>query len=246
MSVRSALLLAALVFLLTLLVRLPASVLLTHLPGSVRCTDVSGTLWRGSCGELAFGPQSVSDVRWTLHPVALLRARIALDLASADPAATGQTYLEWQPGGELLVEHLAATLAPQIVRGLLPAGWSASMHVAIARARARAGHAIALDGRLQLQQLRAPRTALGSYELAFTPSAGADTPAGAPMQGTLRDLDGPLALRGVIRLTSEGSYDLSGTVSAHEDASPALQQQLELLGPADADGAHAFSFAGTL
>src|SRR5208282_1995644 len=91
MSVRSALLLAALVFLLTLLVRLPASVLLTHLPGSVRCTDVSGTLWRGSCGELAFGPQSVSDVRWTLHPVALLRARIALDLASADPAATGQT-----------------------------------------------------------------------------------------------------------------------------------------------------------
>jgi hypothetical protein len=132
------------------------------------------------------------------------------------------------------------------VATLLPPGWSASMQLAIERARARAGHLLALNGRLQLQQLHTPRTALGSFELAFTPAAGADPPADAPMQGTLRDLEGPLSLRGVLRLTTEGSYELSGKVAAHEDASPALQQLLALLGPVDADGAHELSFAGTL
>jgi hypothetical protein len=246
MSARFALLLAALVFLVTLLVRLPAGVLLAHLPGTLQCSGISGTMWRGSCGELAFGPRRVSEVRWLLHPASLLRARVALDLSCADPAATGQAYLEWSPGGELLVEHLAATLGAPLLTGLLPGGWSASMQLAIGRARARAGHLVAIEGTAQLQQLRAPRIAFGSYELAFAPAAGAELPAGAPMQGTLRDLEGPLSLRGIMRLTPEGRYELSAKLAAHEDASPALQQLLELLGPPDAQGARDFSFAGTL
>jgi hypothetical protein len=248
MSVRLGLILAALVFLLTLVVRLPASVLLARAPPEVRCTGAAGTLWRGSCGELAVGPRSVSDVHWTLHPAALLRLRIAVDLASLDPAATGQVYLEWQPGGELLIERLRAALTAQAIAAVLPAGWSASLQLAVDRARVRAGHLLELAGTMDLLQLqlRAPRTAFGSYELVFPPVAGADASADAPMLGTLRDLEGPLSLRGQMRLTPQGSYELSGNVAAHEDASASVRQLLELLGPAGTDGTREFSFAGSL
>ncbi|HXN10604.1 MAG TPA: type II secretion system protein N, partial [Steroidobacteraceae bacterium] len=215
MSVRSALILAASVFVLTLLVRLPASVLLAHAPAALQCTGASGTLWRGSCGVLAFGPRSVRDVRWTLHPGPLLRARVALDLDSLDPDATGQAYLEWRPGGELLIERLNAQLAASQSAALMPAGWSGSLQLAIQRAHVRAGHLVDLAGTLDLRQLqlRAPRTAFGSYELVVAPVAGTEGSGDAPMLGTLRDLEGPLSLRGQMRLTAQGSYELSGQVA---------------------------------
>jgi hypothetical protein len=247
MSVRFALLLAALVFVLTLLARMPASVLLSRVPGALQCTGAAGTVWRGSCEQLAYGPQRVSDVHWTLHPAALLRAHIALDVVCEDPGASGQASLEWRPGGDLLIEHLTGTIAPHELGTLLPAGWSASLQLAIARARVRAGRLIALAGTLDLQQLQlqAPPAALGSYELAFAP-AGAEAAGDAPLQGSVRDLAGPLSLRGQILLTPEGGYTLSGTVAGRSGDSPELEQLLQLLGPADASGARNFSLAGTL
>jgi general secretion pathway protein N len=248
MSVRSALILAALVFVLTVLVRLPASVLLSHAPAALQCTDATGTLWRGSCGTLALGPRSVREVRWTLHPGALLRARVALDLSSLDPDATGQAYLEWRPDGELLIERLDALLGPPQTAALLPAGWSGSLQLAIQRARLRDGHLVDLAGTLDLRELRlrAPRTAFGSYELLVAPDGATGGAGDAPMQGTLRDLEGPLSLRGQMRLTPQGSYELSGRVAARADADAGVQQLLGLLGPIGADGTREFSLAGTL
>jgi general secretion pathway protein N len=248
MSVRFALILAGLVFVLTLLIRLPASVLLSHAPANLQCTGVAGTLWRGSCGTLAFGPRSVRDLRWTLHPGALLRAHLALDLYSSDPEATGQAYVDWRPDGELLIERLNARLAPSQAATLLPSGWSGSLQLDIQRAHVRAGHLLDLIGTLDLRQLqlRAPPTEFGSYELIVAPAGGADGAADAPMLGSLRDLDGPLSLRGQMRLTPQGSYELSGHVAAREDATPDVRQLLALLGPPGADGTREFSVAGTL
>jgi general secretion pathway protein N len=248
MSVRSALILAALVFVLTVLVRLPAGLLLSHMPAALHCANAAGTLWRGSCGTLAIGPRSVHEVRWTLHPGPLLRARVALDLSSTDPDATGQAYVEWRPDGALLIERLNALLAPPQTAALMPAGWSGSLQLAIQRARLRDGHLVDLAGTLDLRELQwhAPRTAFGSYELLVAPDAAAGDPGDAPMLGTLRDLDGPLSLRGQMRLTPQGSYELSGKVAARADADPGVQQLLGLLGPIGADGTREFSLAGTL
>jgi len=250
MSVRYALLLAALVFVITMLTRLPASLVLDHWSGPVHCTGASGTLWHGSCERLAVGPGGISGLQWTAHPAALLRARLAADVTSSDPAASGQAYLEWQPGGELLIEQLTAHLAPAALVAWLPSGLRASLQLAVARARLRAGHVIALEGTLDLQQLQlqlpAPGTALGSYELRFAPYPESGATADGTMQGTLRDLEGPLSLRGQVRLHSTGRYELSGRLAARPQAGTEVQRLLELLGPADADGTRAIDFAGVL
>src|ERR1035441_7139297 len=98
MSPKSAIFLAAAIFLLTVLVRLPAGVLPLLLPAEVHCQAPTGTLWQGSCGELRSGAVTLSGVRWTLHPLALLRARLLIDVQSDDTRAAGRAQLALQIG----------------------------------------------------------------------------------------------------------------------------------------------------
>jgi hypothetical protein len=65
------------------------------------------------------------------------------------------------------------------------------------------------------------------------------------MIGTLRDLGGPLILSGQLQLRRDGSYELDGNIALRDASSADLQQVLNLLGPPDAAGRHALSFAGT-
>jgi hypothetical protein len=49
-----------------------------------------------------------------------------------------------------------------------------------------------------------------------------------------------------LQLSAAGSYELDGTVAMRDASNAGLQQMLQLLGPADAQGRYAFSVAGTL
>jgi hypothetical protein len=66
------------------------------------------------------------------------------------------------------------------------------------------------------------------------------------MLGQLRDLNGPLSVTGVVRLSPDGSYELAGSVAPKPDADPDLARVLQLLGTPDAEGRRAFSIAGTM
>jgi hypothetical protein len=52
-------------------------------------------------------------------------------------------------------------------------------------------------------------------------------------------------LAGQLQLRRDGSYELDGTLAPRDASSADLQQVLNLLGPPDAAGRHAISFAGT-
>jgi hypothetical protein len=240
---RSALILAVVVFFVTLLVRLPARTLLMLLPADVACTAPSGTAWRGSCEQLRVGALAVSGLSWTLHPAALLRLRVAGDLASQDPSANGHAQLELALNGDLAINAVAANLAMPSGSGLFPAGTSGSLQLAIDSARIEGGHLIAVQGKIDLQQLHIenPSADLGSFELQFAPPDQSTA-----MVGQLRDLNGPLSVIGVLQLSRTGSYDLEGSVAPRPSASADVTQVLQLLGPPDAQNRRAFSLAGSL
>jgi hypothetical protein len=240
---RPALILAVVVFIITLLVRLPARALLMLLPAEVSCAEPAGTVWSGSCGELRAGAFAVSGLAWTLHPAALLRLHVAADLASQDPRANGHAQLELALNGDLAITALAANLAIPSGAGLFPAGSSGSVQLAVDSARIEGRHLVALQGKIDLQQLQIenPPADLGSFELQFAPPSQ-----GAAMVGQLRDLNGPLSVIGVLQLSRAGSYDLEGSVAPRPGASADLTQVLQLLGPPDAQNRRAFSLAGSL
>jgi hypothetical protein len=234
MSLRAAFILAAIVFLITLLVRLPARALLPLLPADVSCALPAGTVWSGSCEQLRIGTVGVSSLSWALHPLGLLRIHIAADVNSQDPAANGHARMELSPNGNLEISGLSANVA-------LPGNWA--LVPAIDAARIQDGHLLALAGKIDLQSihLENPAADLGSFELQFAPANE-----GAPMVGRLRDLNGPLAVSGLLQLSRAGAYDLEGSVAPRPGASADLAQALQLLGPPDAQGQRAFSLAGSL
>jgi hypothetical protein len=240
MSAKPAIFLAAAIFLLTVLVRLPAAVLTLFLPATVHCQAPAGTLWRGACGELRSGSLALSDVRWVLHPLALLHAQVSADIDSEDPRANGRAQIRLQSNGDLDVRALNAALPLQGGLTLMPVGWNGTLELAIEQASIQSGHLAAVQGVISVRRLHRdqPAADLGGFELDFVKAA--------PMTGNLRDLDGPLSLQGVLQLSRSGAYELDGTVAARDASSSDLQQLLQMLGPPDAQGRHVFSLAGTL
>lgn len=243
---RIALVLAAIVFIATLLVRLPASVLVSHLPADIACEDVSGTIWHGTCGQLSSDGLKVAGVSWRLHPLALLELAISADLSSIDPSAGGRGSLVLTRSGDASISDLHATLPLAAGSPLLPAGSSATLVLSLPSVTLHNAHIASIEGGVEIQHvhLSNPASELGSYALQFQPPASGST--GSTMQGQLRDLEGPLQLSAQLYLQPTGDYEINGTVTPRDNANEDLSKVLQYLGPADAQGQRTFSLAGTL
>lgn len=240
---RLALILAALIFVATLLVRLPASLLLSHLPADLVCDEPSGTVWHGSCAEVHDGGISVAGVSWTLHPASLLKLMVSADLSSADPNAGGSASITLDRSGEANISALHATMPLTASSNILPAGSSATLVLSLPSLRIRDEHLVAIEGTIELNQLHVADAApaLGSFQMQFLP---ADE--NADIDGRLRDLEGPLAVDGLMKLQPTGAYEINGTVATRPGAPYDLEKTLQVLGPADPQGRRTFSLAGTL
>jgi len=244
MALRSAIILAVVIFCITLLARLPARSAVSFLPAGVSCEDPSGTLWRGNCSQLRANELSIAGLSWKLHPLALLGLKLSADLSSADPSAGGKASVEAARNGNVTIRDLSGRLPLSVTSHVLPPGDSATLVLQLPAAKIQNGHLAAIEGTIQLLQLHTanPQADLGSYELQF-PSGNTQ----ATMVGQLRDLEGPLAVNGQVRLEMNGNYEADGTVVTRDSATEDLNKALQLfLGPANAQGQRNFSLAGTL
>jgi general secretion pathway protein N len=239
------------VFVITLVVRLPARALTALLPADLVCDAPSGTVWVGTCGALRAGSVSIAGLSWQLQPAALLHLQLGAALASQDPAAHGRAQVRLAPNGDVQVTAVDVTLSLPGELGQLPAGASGNLQLAIDSAHLQGGHLVDVQGTITLLQLHIanPAADLGSFELQFVPpdpNAAIDATSNSAIVGQLRDLDGPLSVIGVLQLTRGGSYDLEGSVAPKPDSGADLTQVLQLLGPPDAQGRRPFSVGGTL
>ena len=235
---------AAGLFALTVLVRAPASWLVGALPASIVCQQPAGSMWRGGCGQLRFAGAALSDIRWQLHPWALIGGHLELALQSGDARAPGTATLALGWGGQLAVRDLRAEV--QIDSGFLPlfpSGWSGRLQLALARVQFGAGRLKAIEGTVtanSLAQLR-PAMPFGSYELRFPDTPRAD----GAIAGELRDLGGPMAVTGTLVVRNGNEYELTGLAAARPSASPDLAKAVEFLGPSDPQGRRPYSLAGS-
>jgi hypothetical protein len=108
----------------------------------------------------------------------------------------------------------------------------------------RAGQLTSVAGTLQLRNVsqQQPPLQLGDYEWQLTEGQLQN----GHVSGTLRELRGPLTLRGTLALSLNGEFELDAKVRSVNDTDQSLTQSLEALGPADADGMRPISVAGSL
>jgi hypothetical protein len=239
-------LLAALVllFLATVVVRFPARWALGLAPQGISCEIATGSAWQGSCLGLQAGGLHVDAFDWQLHPLALLRARLAASVQARDARINARGDVELGTGGRIAVHAFSATFPLEATPlPILPRGWLGRAQVELDSALLTNGRPSALAGTIALRSLRqlSPPLEFGNYTLRFATPPDAD----GRQRGELADAGGPLAINGTVTLGKGGQYEVEGMAAAREGAAPELARMLELLGPADDAGRRPFSVAGT-
>ncbi len=236
--------LAVLAFVLIMLARFPAQWALGLLPRGVTCDAVAGTVWNGACSGLIVHQQPLGDLTWMVRPARLLVGRLGARVELSEAGSYIDGDVEVSAGGTLFAHDVRANvrLGPEVTPQL-PGGLRGTASAELANVEFRNGRLRDLRGHIEardLTQTGGSTTALGSYAVAFA-GAGA---AGA-LIGELRDLGGPLAVDGTVRVTPEPGVVVDGKVAARSMAAPSLVRQLQVLGPPDAQGRRSFSIADT-
>jgi hypothetical protein len=235
-------LLAAAAFVAIVLARMPAAWVVPARGAQWACASLDGSLWSGTCAGLTVSGTPLGDLSWELHPLRLAAARLAAHLTLSHGPADAAADVELTLGQRITARNLVADLP--LDPALLPAvppNLHGRAHVALALVQVQHGIIRQLQGRIEardLEERSGNNTALGSYSVSFPGGSGDPV-------GTLRDLEGPLALEGTLRLTPAPGFELEGVIAARHGAPPELVNSLRFLGSPDATGRRPFSLSGT-
>lgn len=229
----------ALAVLGTLLVRWPLAWSLWALPEGVTCSEPSGSLWRGRCGEVAVQGQASGQVAWQWRPARLFAGQLAADVDWSQGPDRMTGTIAARPGSRIAVEnargHLTLGSGPI---GRATQGLSGTIDVDVLSARVHGRVIEELTGELQVHQLSS-RTGQfpvsGDLALSF--------PGGT--SGTVKDRGGPVGLDARLSFTSEPGYLVEGYVIERPDTPRALARMIAVLGTPDDQGRRPISVAGT-
>jgi general secretion pathway protein N len=235
-------LLAVVAFAAIVLARLPASWVIPAPPANVACATVDGSIWSGACTGLSVRGSPVGDVVWEVHALRLLAGKLSAHIVVTRANASARGDVEVGLDKIITARNVQADLP--LDRALipqLPPSLRGNAHADIALVRVDKGIVTQLQGRIEahdLEERDRDTTRLGDYSLLFPGSTGEPT-------GQLKDLGGPLAVEGTLRLTREPGFDLQGLVTPRADASPDLKNNIQYLGSPDSQGRRPFALTGT-
>jgi hypothetical protein len=234
------------VFLVILVLYLPAGWFASALPAGVRCGELGGSVWHGECLGLEFQGNKLGDATWNFAAGTALTGRLAgdLDLRGGAISARADLDTDFAGVGELRNVTARLPLDPAIL-AQLPPGQRGNLNVDLKRLVLGAGPAPRLaEGSIELRDLRqvgARPLELGSYQLVFD---GATQPGGVVL-GKLRDIGGPFAVDATVTLTPPNAYLVQGFIAGRGADAERLVRDITLGAAPDASGRSPLSFEGT-
>lgn len=233
-------------FLVCLVAMIPATQIAGRLPPGAALSGVSGTIWSGKARALAVNGRPLGALAWSCSPWRLLVLRWSCELTLKPPGGSATADLSGNFGDELAARDLRGQLPISLFEGIAtPRGWTGKLELEVSEVKFAQRRPTAATGTLYLRQLRAPGAngqLLGDFELVV----GEGTVGGEALNGRLRDLGGPLQVRGAVELRDDGHYLLSGDAAPGPGAGPAILDTLGFLGPPDSQGRRPFTIEGTL
>ena len=233
-------------FLGFLVAMVPASQLARRLPANIVLERPSGTIWSGQARSLAFQGRPLGALRWSCRPWRLVFLEWSCTVRLQPPG--GDLSGEFSGGfdGDLGGRNIRGAVPIGVFEGIAtPRGWSGQLELDLSELRIVERRPQSASGTLLLRGLRAPGAGgqqLGDFELVV----GEGSVGGAMLNGRLRDLGGPLHVRGAVELFEDGRYLIQGEAAPGPGAGPAIFDTLGFLGPPDRQGRRPFTIEGTL
>jgi general secretion pathway protein N len=233
-------------FLVFLIALVPANQLTRRLPPGITLDGVSGTIWSGQARSIAVESQPIGPLRWSCRPWRLIVLEWSCDLGLQPPG--GEVFGRFTGGfnGDLVGRDIRGTAPISVFEGIVtPRGWSGTLEFDLAELRIASLRPQSATGTMHLRALRGPGPhgeRLGDFELVV----GEGSVGNALLNGRLRDLGGPLHVRGAIELFADGRYLMRGDAAPGPGAGPAILDTLSFLGPPDRQGRRPFTIEGTL
>jgi len=234
------------VFLVVLVLYLPAGWFASRLPPQVQCAAIGGTVWQGECLGLRYQGALLGDATWNVSAGRAFTGRLAGDFELRGAALNARADLDtnFSGVGELRNVRLGVALDPALLPQL-PRDQRGTFNAELARLELAAGPTPrAIEGRIEARDLRqvgAQPMDLGSYEVTFD---GSTPPDGAPV-GKLRDLGGPFQVEGTVKLTPPNAYLVQGYITGRTAAAERVVREITLGAMPEASGRSPFSFEGT-
>jgi general secretion pathway protein N len=248
MKLRWLVVLGLVTFVVLAIVSVPASVVLGFLDRyGVSAAGAEGTAWNGRAQMIQVQGINVGALEWDLHALALLTLKLEADVKITRPQGFVQTQIGLRSSESISLEDLTGSLPLAALAGIAPPGWNGTVNLKFAELVVENGWPTSATGTTEILNLTSTAQSSplsGSYKLSF-PAPGVDAGEGV-LAGEIVDLGGPLQIQGELELRPDRSYLVSGTVAARPDAPANLADQLQILGPADAEGRRPFSLEGTL
>ena len=242
---RSLAVVAAALFSLLLVARLPASVTTALLPPTVVAQNLSGTFWRGNAAHVQVNVNgqwfALGGVNWGLRPLGLLFGD-ALTLRSS----WGRQQLDLSAGvafnGDVTVSDVSVRADISWIKNLLPLFVAGDMTADIETLRVTAaGVPETITGRVVWEnaawQAMGGDVSLGTYAIDITTTDQGISGKVVTLKGAL-DLTGELTLKGD---RYSVTADLSGTAARNE----AFQQAIALMAVPTESG-YRIDLSGTL
>ena len=207
--------------------------------------QVSGSIWQGHVGRARIAGLDVNDLDWCLRPWALFLGRLeaGVNVATGDePLAVvigrklDGSYYVHNGNGALSIPVLESVFAAR------PYGITGTLDLDLKDIRLQSGQLQSVTGELRWRQagLGAPLgIELGNFELSLVSSDGT-------VQGTLKDIGGPLQAEGQLVLQANNNYRLNMTLASRDGKRSDLRQALSLLGTPSPDGRISLTFNGRL
>lgn len=207
----------------------------------VGCVETEGTIWNGSCMGLVAGRQAIGDLSWELHPLRLLDAKLDGDIVLTSSTGNLRGSVEIGFGKVVTARNVHAnlTIDPRLIPQLPPnlRDVRGTLNAQITLLRFQANTIRTLEGTVEVHDMQegsgSAAEQYGSYALSFPGGGG-------PPVGQLRDLGGPLAVEGSVRLLPGPGFEAQGLVAPRPTASQKLADDLRYLGSPDPQGRRPF------
>lgn len=240
-SLRGLIAVAAVGYVVFLLISFPAHVAVRLLPETVSVMGAQGTVWRGQAFRVSVGGVQLGSTQWKLQPLSLLTGRVAADVTAALTGGAIDGTVAVSPGAVRL-SGVSGVIPIEALESLLPVSMiDGRIGLDIQSARIESGWLTDAEGTVDLVELRATAPTeerLGNFEIIFE-GAGEEV-----LEGVFRDTKAPLKANGKLLLYPDKRWEIDGQVSATAETSRQLNQAFTMLGARDEKGIYTLAFSG--